>query len=613
MASLQDYIDLIETPPDSAYDRVMMKAPVAEARNIPSYSERPKDGIFDYVPTREELRQGTFDVMHDMGFSPRASRKTAQTLFGTRSDSLDESAMPIPDIGAADFLTGAAAKRLVDPLLLTDAQTARLRGDAGESTLMAGLAALPPAAYVYKEVKGLSGASDQVLEDISEVDPSRRNFLKTATGVAGIAALPSALVPPVIKMGKVVTEVPGAAKVASVAVKSTPVTAPGLMGMLAKFGAGAKSLRNAINYNKKVTTDMIDMNGYHNADDVAAARSAIDNALGGVVDGERVVSISSPTGRYAEDFDEVAWKIAGEDNEFATEFLDQLKGLEPVEKIPVPLRYDDGGVIDSYLDVYDVDGHKLVMGKGLYGGDSDVMFFKVADEDMNLKTAKDALNSSQIAGAAGIGGGAALLLKKLKSVASSKESVKLGSGDIEDGLTVYARHHDNWVNNYGTPDRIISGPHGVIGNDYAGYMQPEDKEAIYNHIVKELGGVDKDEMIVSLDAVDKVTSNNFSTIGQINGALKDSGAKSGLGNSFADMIDGINRIEPEYSFKYKRGPLSGDTPVKNPFPVNLNFDVIRLPSGAKAVRINKFSGANHDALYYKVNRKDVDNAVESLK
>jgi len=608
--NVQDYIDLMEAP-TSAYDRVMLRhGKLPEARNIPSYSERPKNGILDLVPTREELRMGTYDLMRDMGYSPRASEKTAQVLFGTRPDSLDESAMPIPDIGAADFLTGAAAKRLIDPLLLTDAQTARLRGDAGESTLMAGLAALPPAAYAYKGVKGLSGASDQVLKE--KADQSRRNFLKNATGIAGIAALPSALVPPVIKMGKVTAEVPGAAKVASVAARSTPVTAPGLMGTLAKLGAGAKSLRNAINYNKKVTTDMIDVNGDFNIDDVAAAKSAIDNALGGVVDGERVVSVSSPTGRYAEDFDEVVWKITGDNDDHQLfdeidQFLDQLEGMEPVEKIPVPLRYDDGGGLDSYLDVYDVDGHKLVMGKNLYG-DSDVMFFKVADKDMDL-------GAAQLAGAAGAGGGAALLIKKMydKSVASSKESIKLGGGTVDDGLTVFARHYDNWVNNYGTPDRVINGPHGAIHNEYAKYMQPEDNEAIYNHVVKELGGVGEDEMIVSLDSVDKVTSSNFATIGQINGALKDSGVKGNLGSSFVDMIDGVNHIEPEYSFKYKRGPLSDDSPTKNPFPVNLNFDVIRLPSGAKAVRINKFSGANHDMLYYKVNKKDVDNAVESLK
>jgi len=213
--SVQDYIDLMEAP-TSAYDRVLLRhGRSPEVRNIPSYSERPKRGILDYVPTREELRMGTYDLMRDTGFSPRASEKTAQVLFGTRPDSLDESAMPLPDIGAADFLTGAALKRVVDPLLLTDAQTARLRGDAGESTLMAGFAAMPPAAYAYKEIKGLSGASDEVRKDVQETfDPSRRNFLKNTAGIAGLSVAPI----PVIKMAQ--DAAPVAAKAAPAAVKA---------------------------------------------------------------------------------------------------------------------------------------------------------------------------------------------------------------------------------------------------------------------------------------------------------------------------------------------------------------------------------------------------------
>jgi hypothetical protein len=390
MASLQDYIDLIETPPDSAYDRVMMKAPVAEASNIPSYSERPKNGILDYVPTREELRQGTFDVMHDVGFSPRASRKTAQTLFGTRSDSLDESAMPVPDIGAADFLTGAAAKRLIDPLLLTDAQTARLRGDAGESTLMAGLAALPPAAYAYKEVKGLSGASDQVLEDISEVDQSRRNFLRTATGVAGIAALPSALVPPVIKMGKVVAEVPGVAKVA---VKAAPVATGAIKGL-----GGWKTALALLGHSKSYMNDAVDVidpariSENVNPDNLKGITDEITDMLGGADQDHLFIDFTDPRGRYADmdvperlyaDFEDYDLDTVIDDftetlsNDLGKAKVIETRTIKVAEDVANELGQDGAVTLEKVLFE---DGTEVVRIKGAYDGD-DLMFSKL-DRDI---------------------------------------------------------------------------------------------------------------------------------------------------------------------------------------------------------------------------------------
>ena len=389
MASLQDYIDLIETPPDSAYDRVMLrhgKSP--EASNIPSYSERPKDGILDYVPTREELRQGTFDVMHDMGFSPRASRKTAQALFGTRSDSLDESAMPIPDIGAADFLTGAATKRLVDPLLLTDAQTARLRGDAGESTLMAGLAALPPAAYAYKEVKGLSGASDEVLKDI---DPSRRNFLKTATGVAGIAALPSALVPPVIKMGKVATDV--APMAAKVAIKAAPAATGAIKGL-----GGWKTALALLGHSKSYMNDAVDVidpariSENVDPDNLKGITNEITDMLGGADQDHLFIDFTDPRGRYADldvperlyaDFEDYDLDTVIDD--FTETLSNDLSKAKVIETRAVKVAGDvadelgEDGVVTLEKVLFE-DGTEVVRIKGAYDGD-DLMFSKL-DRDI---------------------------------------------------------------------------------------------------------------------------------------------------------------------------------------------------------------------------------------
>ena len=211
--------------PDEMAQKIFDENP-PEVRNVPSYFERQKDSAFDYVPTRDELRSWTFDVMHDtLGYSPRASRKTAEFLIGTKPGH-DRSAMPIPDIGAADFVTGAAAKKFVDPLLMADAQQFRLDDEPGMSTLMAGLAVMPPAAYAAKNAK-LSGASDEVLEDTGMLfDESRRGFMKNA----GIATLAATIPAPLVKTAKVIMDTPAMVKTAEIASKG----AAAIKSLLAK-------------------------------------------------------------------------------------------------------------------------------------------------------------------------------------------------------------------------------------------------------------------------------------------------------------------------------------------------------------------------------------------
>jgi hypothetical protein len=174
-----DFQKMFEKPV-SAQQRYEMERPVPEARAIPSYSERRKNSAFDYVPTRGELRGSIFDLAHDLGLSPRASRKTSEFLIGTPSGT-DDSAMPIPDIGALDFVTGTAAKRFVDPLMMADAQQFRLDDDPTMSTLMAGLAVFPPAAYAVKGGQAFG----------KEVSRLAENALTTNPGATSVEAVQS--------------------------------------------------------------------------------------------------------------------------------------------------------------------------------------------------------------------------------------------------------------------------------------------------------------------------------------------------------------------------------------------------------------------------------------
>ncbi len=373
---VQDYIDLMEAP-TSAYDRVMLrhgKSP--EARSIPSYSERPKSGILDLVPTREELRQGTFDVMHDMGFSPRASRKTAQTLFGTRSDSLDESAMPVPDIGAADFVTGAAAKRLIDPLLLTDAQTYRLDDEPLMAATMASLSVAGPA---VSAIKGMSGASDQVIEDVT--DMSRRQFLKNAAGITALTTLPV----PAIKM---------AAKnpqVAAAAVKAAPVVAGTIKGL-----GGWKTALALLGHSKSYMNDAVDVIDpariSENLDpkDVKGIADEITDMLGGADENHLIIDFTDPRGRYADldvperlytDFED--YDLDNIIDEFTETLSDDLNKAEIIEtrsiKVPEHVAEEFGG--DVVLEkVRFGDGTEAVRIKGGFDGD-DLMFSKL-DRDV---------------------------------------------------------------------------------------------------------------------------------------------------------------------------------------------------------------------------------------
>lgn len=384
---VQDYIDLMEAP-TSAYDRVMLrhgKSP--EARSIPSYSERPKSGILDLVPTREELRQGTFDVMHDAGFSPRASRKTAQTLFGTRSDSLDESAMPVPDIGAADFVTGAAAKRLIDPLLLTDAQTYRLDDEPLMAATMASLSVAGPA---VSAIKGMSGASDQVIEDVA--DMSRRQFLKNAAGITALTALPV----PAIKM---------AAKnpqVAAAAVKAAPVVAGTIKGL-----GGWKTALALLGHSKSYMNDaatkvdpyslVFENMGKNELPKVEGISKEIDDMLGGE---GIVVDFVSPTSRFGdadvpeklyEAFDgSAALDDAIYDFNKLGDLIDNAKVIETrkiefdpdmADKLGLGPSIGDDGMMTLEKLRFE-DGTESVVFRNGFGGD-DVFFSKVDIDTAN--------------------------------------------------------------------------------------------------------------------------------------------------------------------------------------------------------------------------------------
>lgn len=386
--------------PDEMAQKIFEENP-PEVRNIPSYTERQKDSVFDHIPTRQELRAGTFDLMHDtLGYSPRASRKTSEFLVGTTSGT-DESAMPIPDIGAGDFITGAMARKLVDPLLMADAQQFRLDDEPGMSTLMAGLAVLPPAAYATKTAK-LSGASDEVLEDTMsavDFDPSRRGFLKDA----GIATMTSQLPAPLLKAGKMVAETPGAAKAVGTAAKIAATGAmkiPSLLGMAkaAKFYGD-----NTFNYASDMDELKLTNMEWYDKNSANKISKILRDELK-VADDEAIVSFNDPKSRFAEDFDKLVYDAAVDKwnntlmnrpnimfsgdqmdditEHFAKEITDDVNSITSKKPLFTKTVKDVeffGAVEDLNIDFIDTNGGRMAIIKDPDGA---TLFYKVKKADL---------------------------------------------------------------------------------------------------------------------------------------------------------------------------------------------------------------------------------------
>jgi len=378
--------------PDEMAQKIFDENP-PEVRNVPSYFERQKDSAFDYVPTRDELRSGTFDVMHDtLGYSPRASRKTAEFLIGTKPGH-NRSAMPIPDIGAADFVTGAAAKKFVDPLLMADAQQFRLDDEPGMSTLMAGLADMPPAAYAVKTAK-LSGASDEVLEDIGMgYSESRRDFLKGA----GIASLASQVPAPLIKAGKIITETPMAAKAVGTAAKVAAgvMKIPTLLSM-AKVARDSNYASYTAN-TKNMGHDIINVGGAYSEKDADKIANIIKKELN-LADDEAIISFTKPGSRYTDDYDDI---LHGAADDYVKNFnvdtdsgeywdaidlyrddvsskLDKIFSNEPVSSIELKGIKYMGEIEDIGIEKYTTDSGDIIILKEY----DPILFYKVKKADL---------------------------------------------------------------------------------------------------------------------------------------------------------------------------------------------------------------------------------------